>query len=1037
MKRILLLCAVTMMAFTASWAQRTVTGTVSGEDDGTPVPGVNVIVKGTSAGTVTDIDGNYQIGVPDDGGILVFSFIGLTTEEVEIGNQSKIDMVMTADIKQLTEIVVTGYGIEREAKELTYQTETVDTETLMVGQATNSANALIGKVAGLTVNAQDNGVNPNSQILLRGLRSVSGNNEALIVIDGSIASTGAFNDLNPNDIESISVLKGASAAAIYGSGAANGALMVTTKRGGKAKKFTAGITHNTTVESVAYMPDFQTEYGTGWDGEYNNIENTNWGPRFDGTMRQIGPTFPDGYALPTQMVPYAPVKDNLKDFYNEGMTHNTTAYLSGGDETGGYYMSLGYLDRKGIVPDDEYNRITAKFNASKKIGDVKLTATTNFATDNTDVVGSTIGDQDRPLYWFVLNTPANIPLSSYKDWDNPESYGYADNYYNAFYQNPYWGVGTNRNIDQSNRFTGNMAASWDIVKQINFTAQMGVNTVWGHGKNWRAEQTYDEVLQPYHSTVSSFVTDSEFQTTTYTGQALLTGNFNLNSDFTLKAILGATTIAGESRNSSITANNLSIPDFYDISNGTGQLDATVDEWQKRTYGFFGDFTFGYKNWAYLTLTGRQDYTSTLPPENNSYFYPSIGANVVLTDAISGLQSSVLSYLKVTVSNSTVYNDLGPYQINERYSQSSSFPYGSLNGFYKSNTAVDSDIKKEKLNTTEIGLNMSFLDSRIDLDGAYFMTKTTDLITYTTPSRASGASSYLTNIGALSGTGFEITLGGDVVRAGDFVWRLDVNYFTNTTIVDEVGAGLDEITVEGWTGYGTYAIEGEAFPYLKAVGYERDPQGRVIVEESSGNPLVGTIQNQGRTTPKHTVGLTTSFNWKGINLAAVFDYRGGDDYVYFAQGMNSMEFTGRSMESVSSNRQDFVWPNSVINTGTDESPVYVENTNIQITDGIMQFWQNRYNEIKENYVRDATAAKIRELSLSYTLPKSLTNQWGWLQTLTVGIIGRNLYTWLPEGQTRFSDPEFRNAGGTGNGIGIGGYFTSPPTRSVGFNINVEF
>lgn len=1024
-----------MIAFSGYvMAQKTVTGSVAGEEDGTPVPGVNVIVKGTSAGTVTDIDGKYQIGVPDDGGVLVFSFIGLTTEEVVIGNQSIIDMVMTADIKQLNELVVTGYGIQREAKELTYQTETVGEEALMVAQSTNSANALIGKVAGLTVNAQDNGVNPNSQILLRGLRSISGNNEALIVIDGSIASTGAFNALNPNDIEKVSVLKGASAAAIYGSRAANGALMVVTKRGNTAKKFTAGITHNTTVETVAYMPDFQTEHGTGWEGEYNNIENTNWGPRFDGTPRQIGPTFADGSF---QEVPYAPVKDNLKDFYQDGLTHNSTVYFSGGDDTGGYYASVGYLDREGIVPDDSYNRITAKLNASKKIGNVELSASTNFMQDDTDVVGSTIGDQDRPLYWFVLNTPANIPLKEYSDWDNPESYGYADNYYNAFYQNPYWGVGTNRNIDKSKRFTGNTAASWDIVENINLTGRLGVNSSWGYGKNWRAEQTYDEVLQPYHSTVSSFVTDSDFQSTTYTGDLLLSGNFNLGTDFTLRAILGTSTVAYDYRYSSIKASNLSIPDFYDISNGTGQLVGNVDEAKNRTYGFFGDFTFGYKNWAYLTLTGRQDYTSTLNPGSNSYFYPSIGASVVLTDAIQSLSSSsVLSYLKITASNSTVYNDLDAYQINERYSQSSSFPYGGLNGFYKSGTAVDGDIKKEKLNTTEIGLNMSFFDSRIDLDAAYFLTKTTDLITYTTPSYASGASSYLTNIGALTGNGFEITIGGDVVRAGEFVWRLDVNYFTNTTVVDEilVGGDVDEITLDGFTGYGTYAIEGEAFPYLKAVGYVRDDQGRVVVDPVGGNPLVGTITNQGRTTPKHSVGVTTSFNWKGISLAAVLDYRG--DYVYFAQGMNSMEFTGRSLESVSSNRQDFVWPNSVIKTGENQ---YVENTDLQITDGNMQFWQNRYNEIKENYVRDASALKIRELALTYTLPKTITNQWGFLQTLSFGIISRNLYTWLPSGQTRFSDPEFRNTRGSDdpNGIGIGGYLTSPPTRSVGFNLNVEF
>ncbi|WP_289055543.1 SusC/RagA family TonB-linked outer membrane protein [Carboxylicivirga marina] len=1034
MRRLALIASLILfVGLNAMFAQTTtITGLVTDSESGDPMPGVSVVVRGTTIGTVTNVDGNYSLSVPDDATNLLYSFVGMKTQDVLIEGRTTINVVLESEAIGLDEVIATAYGTNRAKRTTSYQTEKVESEALLVAQPTRAASALTGKVAGLQVNVQDNGVNPKSQILLRGMRSISGNNEALVVIDGSIASTGAFDALNPNDIESVNVLKGASAAALYGSRASNGALIVVTKKGTKAKKFTAGVNHSTTFETVAYMPEFQTEYGTGWDGEYNNIENTNWGPRFDGTLRQIGPTFADGSY---QEVPYAPVKDNLKDFYNTGSTHQTTAYFSGGDETGTFYMSLGYQDSEGIVPDDEYNRYSARINATKKIGNLELSANTNFMTDETNVVGSSIGDQDRTFYWFLLNTPANIPLTSYKDWQNPESYGYADNYFNAFYQNPYWAIGTNRDIDKSNRLTGNMAASWDINKNINFTTRLGINSTWGNGKNWRARQEYDEVLQPYHSTVSSFVEDSEFQSTNITGDALLSGDYNFGEDFSLKAILGASTFSSKYRNSYLKAKNLSIPDFYDVSNGTGQLEGAVDEIEKRTYGFFGDFTLGYKNWAFLTLTGRQDYTSTLSKDDNSYFYPAVGLSVVLTDAIDVLKDNeFLSYAKVTLSNSTVYNDLDPYQINERYAQSNSFPFGSLNGFYKSTTAVDANIKKEKLNTTEIGLNLGFLRSRFNLDASYYTTKTTDLITSTTPSYASGASSYLTNIGQLTGNGFEISLGGTVLQIGDLGWDVNVNYYTHTTTVDEIVDGVSEIALDAYTGYGTYAIKGEAFPYLKTVGYERDSQGRVIVDPVSGNPLVGAIQNQGRTTPKHTVGLNTQLNFKGITLAATFDYR--TDFVYFAQGLNSMEFTGRSMESVSSNRQDFVWPNSVVETSPG---VYVENTDIPITGGKMDFWQNRYNEIKENYVRDATALKLRELALNYTLPKNLLRSTGVFQRVTVGIVARNVYTWLPEGQTRFSDPEFRNTRGSDdpNGVGIGGYLTSPPTRSLGFNLNVEF
>jgi len=1041
MKRFnLLLAFLFLIGMFVVHAQTTINGTVL-DDNGEAVPGANIRAKGYSdVGTISDLNGAYTLSVPAEATTLVFSFVGMQTREVEISGQTTINVTLQNEDVGIDEVVVTGFGIKREKRSVTYQTEKVSSENLLAGQATRTAEGLVGKVAGLQINIQDNGVNPNSQILLRGLRSISSNNEALIVIDGALTSSGAFDDLNANDIESINVLKGASASALYGSGAANGVIIVETKTGNKAKAFRVGISNVTTFEKVAYMPHFQSEYGSG-AGTYDNIENMNYGPRFDGVMRQIGPTFADGSY---QEVPYSPVKDNLKDFYNTGTTLQNTVYLSGGDETGNFYMSFGNQNTKGIVPDDIYKRNTVRVNASKKIGKLELKLNSSYLQDETDVVGDDIGDQDRSFYWFILNTPANIPLTNYKDWDNPESYGYADNYFNAYYQNPYWAIGTNRDNDKTGRLTANVSASWDIIENINFTGRFGVNTVSGTGKNWRAFQEYDDVLQPFHQTVSSFVEDTEFKSTSYTGDALLTGNFEFATDFTLKAILGAAVYSYRYRFSEIRANNLSIPDFYDISNGTGQLVGTVNESEKRTFGFFTDLTLGYKNWAFLSLAGRQDFTSTLAKGNNSYFYPAVGLSVVLTDAIPALNdNAILSDAKITVSNAIAYNDLAPYQINERYylatdrtyGQASSFPFGSINGFYQSNTTVDSEIKKEKLNSTEIGANLSFFKNRVFLNATYFLTTTTDLITRTTPSYSSGSTRYLTNIGKLQGNGYEITLGGKVLQLGDFAWDMSLNFYQYETVVKEIKDDLKEIALDSYAaGYGTYAVVGLAFPQLKAAAYQRDSQGRVIVDPVSGNPLVGAIENMGKTTPDYIIGLNTSLNFKGFSLMATFDYRGG--YVYYAQGSDIMEFTGRSMESVSSNRENFVWPNSVIETSDG---VFTENTNIQTTDADRRFWQNRYNEIKENYVKDATAFKIRELALNYSLPANLLGSKKVIKKLTVGVVARNLFTYLPNQKYVFSDPEFRNTRVTDdvNGIGIGGYITSPPTRSFGFNINVEF
>ncbi|MDM8003024.1 MAG: SusC/RagA family TonB-linked outer membrane protein, partial [Bacteroidota bacterium] len=1009
------------------WAQtKVITGTVTSAVEGEgAIPGVSVFVKGTTIATSTDVNGKYSLTVPEDATTLVFSFIGMKQQEVNIAGRSVVNCVMESDVVGLSEVVVTALGIKREKREITYQTQKVDNAELAAAQPTRAGSALAGKVAGLQINVQDNSVNPTTQIILRGLRSISSDNQALVVIDGVIASLGAFDDLNPNDIADLSILKGATAAALYGSNAANGAIVVTTKKGQAGEKITVGINASYTAEQVAYMPRFQSKYGTGWEGAYDAVENTNWGPRFDGTLRQIGPTWPDGTY---QAVPYAPVKDNLLAFFNTGNNFNNTIYLSGSHEASKFYVSVGDQRATGIVPDDSYQRNTVRVNASKKVGKVELSLNSSYFKDETDVVGGTIGDQDRPLYWFLLNTSANIPLSRYSDWRN-DLYATPDGYYNAYYQNPYWAVGTNRNNYKSNRLNGNVQASWDPLSWLNITARIGTNTYWTSGKNWRAAQTYDPVLQPSAGAVSSFVEDSESQSSEVIEDLLMTGSFEFGK-FSLKAILGGSNYNYIYRYSKIRADNLSIPDFYDISNGTGTPTVEADASQEVNFGFFGDFTLGYGDFLYFNFSGRNDWTSTLAKGNNNYFYPGFGVSFVLTDAIDALKNNdILSYAKLTASNSTVYNDLSPYRINETFSKHESFPFGAVNGFLLSGTSVDANIKKEKLNTTEFGANLGLFRSRIMIDFSYFMTTTSDLITFTTPSRASGSTSFLTNIGSLKGNGYEVSLSGSIIRGKNLTWDMSLNYSSETTVVKEIYEGLDEVAVSSWGSYGIYAIVDMPYPQLKANTYVRDPQGRIVVDPATGFPLQNAaLESMGRTTPKHIFGLNTSLKAFGFALSTTIDYRTG--HVFYSQGQDTMEFTGRSMESVSANRQDFVIPNSVIETSPG---VYVENTNIPVQNGRQSYWTDTYNDVKENYVIDATAFKIRELALTYTLPSTLMKNTP-LQKVSVGLIARNLYTLLPA-ENAFSDPEFNNS--NSNAIGVGGYFQMPPTRSFGVNLNIEF
>ena len=1022
--------------------EKTVSGTVL-DNVGLPLPGATVVIEGTSTGSSADFDGNYKI-TASVGDVLNFSFVGYAGQSVTVAASNTINVTLQPD-NELEEVVVTALGIQRQKKTLTYQAEKVGAEELTQVSPTRAASALAGKVAGMQINVQSNGVNPTTQILLRGLRSISSSNTALIVIDGSVASQGAFDDLNPNDIQSMNVLKGATAAALYGGAAGNGAVIITTKQGRAGEAFRVGISSAATFENVAYMPRFQSEYGTGWQGAYDNIENTNWGPRFDGQLRQIGPTMRPTDPLPTQFVPYAPVKDNLLNFFNTGSTLQNTVYFSGGGEDSSIYVSVGDQRTEGITPFDTYKRNTFRVNASKKLGKLKLSLSSNYLRDKSNEVGNLIGDQNRPLYWFILNQSANIPLDTYKDWDNPNSYAYADNYYNAYYQNPYWAIGTNRDSNKSNRLTANIAGSYEINDWMTFTTRFGINTGNGNGKDWRAAQTYDPVLQSAHSAVSSFVIDTENTYTTYTTDALLSSKFDITSDVNLSAIVGATNTTDVDRDSRIRVNNLSIPNFYDVSNGTGQPVIAVDERFKRTYGFFADLNFGYKDFLFLNVSGRYDYTSTLPTSDNSYFYPAGGISFVASDAFPEIKNGPISFLKLTASNSTVYNDLGAYQTNETFNQGVGYPFGTLNGFVVSGTAVDSGLTKEKINTTEIGVNMAFFNNRLTFDGAYYLTKSTDLITSTTPSVASGSNNFLTNIGELKGSGYELTLGGTVLQSPDFSWDLNINYSHSEQEVTKIKEGVDEIQVYSTStagNVGVFAVVGEQFPTLKTSSYTRDPQGRIVIDQSSGDPIEGPLKNQGQVTPDYIIGLNSSVSYKGFRLAATMDYRTG--HVYYEQGSDAMEFTGRSLASVSANREDFVIPNSVY----ESSPgVFVENTSIPITDGLQDYWTETYNNIKENYVKDATAFKIREVSLTYDVPSKWLDK-TLIHSARLGFVGRNLFTWLPA-ENNFSDPEFKNLQSRSttssgervavdqNAIGIGGYLQGPPTKSVGVSLNLEF
>jgi TonB-linked SusC/RagA family outer membrane protein len=998
-------------------------GTITNQQSGEAVVGANVFIQSINKGAATDQNGNFTINdVPYDTYELRMSFIGYKTKTISITVDQPtvtVNEQLESSVAVLDELVVTAFGIERSKKSTPFQSKQVSSESINEVPSTSPAQGLVGKVAGLTINQGGGNIKPNNSINLRGLRSITRNNEPLVVIDGIKANLNAFRDLNSEDVENVNVLKGATSAALYGSDASNGALVVTTKSGTQGGELQVGIKNTTTFNEVAFVPDFQTKFGTGIDGAYVPYENTNWGPRFDGQVRILGEDFPDGYPVENQMVSYDYKEGAIKDFYQTGADVKNTLYFSGGVETGSFYLSLGQNNKTGLVPDDEYQKYTITANGTKQLGDVTLGVNANYFSDTKDVVGNNIGEQGRPLKWHIINTPGNAPLTQYKDYQDPQSYGNPNNYFNRYYDNPYWAIGTHRDLDDTNRLRGNVSAAWNVVDNINVTGRLGINSVNAQGKNFRERQTYED-FRVSNDFLSATVTDSESQYTAVNGNFVAEGKFELTDQIGLDAALGSSVEMIDSRNSSITANNLSVPGFFDISNGTGSPITNVNESQTRTYGFFGKATFDYEDWLFVTATGRQDFTSTLAADDNSYFYPSFGVSAVLTEAVPALEDvSFLTFLKVTANNSTVYSDLGAYETTEVFVQSGAFPLAT-NGFFLTNTAIDPDIKKEKLNSTEFSLNSAFFGGRLNFDASYYFTNTENLITNISPSVASASTGYLTNIGKLSGSGYEATLGGDVIRSQDFSWNVSANYSHYEQQVDEIQEGTNEIAIGGRQ----FAIKGQVFPTLKTLSYQRDDQGRVIVDRETGEPLTGTVDSQGQTTPKHIIGLNTGVNYKGLRLSGTMTYRTG--HVYYATGIDAMEFTGRTVESAASNRNPFVFPNSSYEDPNNPGE-YIANNSIALA-GDRSFWTGQWNNIKENYVRDASALRLRTLAVNYSLPAQLLSRTnGVVSKVSLGFVGRNLLTFTPTDESRFSDPEF----------GGGGYFSAQPTRSYGFNVNIEF
>jgi TonB-linked SusC/RagA family outer membrane protein len=1003
-----------------------ITGKVLDEKTQELLIGATVSVKGTTTAAITDVNGRYTISAPQNA-TLVFHYIGFETLEIAVDSQTTINVALAPEFTQLDEVVVSAGGIYRARREQGYSVTKLIESEITAGKPTSLAAGLTAKIPGLQVNAVSTGVNPNYRLVLRGNRSITGNNQALIVVDNAIVPSEFLNNINPETIADIQVLNGAAGATLYGSEASNGVLLVTTKVGAKGKP-RINVSHTLTFENINFFPKLQTRFGQGstTDGQvFDPVENQQYGPPFDGSLRDLGYPLANG---DQQQVIYS-ARDDREKFWETGIQNQTDISLSFGTEKTTSYVSAQYFTATGTTPGDKYNRASVRFNNTQDVlPNLHLTYSASYVENNYDITTATDLVYDR-----LQNVPANVPLLNYKDWRN-DKWSDPEGWFNPWYRNPYWTADNYRGITKNTYLAGKAELKWDIAPWLSALYRASVSNRYFQTKETDAKLTYSDYARTVQgkANLAGRVYDRLFN------------NYRLNQDFQLalkkdlnrlsfNLTLGGANVLKSYKSASIEGTGLVIPELYNIGNraGTPAVSAPIEN--SRNYGLWADAVVGYNKYLFLHLTGRNDWTSLLSPENRSYFYPSADVSFVPSDVIPALgETNLIDYWKVRAAISKTGNvNIDPYSLLPIYDSSTGWSKGTF--FREGSSLVSKDLKPEITSGYEFGTELRLFADWAEFEFTYYFTSTTGQAISSQIATSSGYSAYLLNTGEVTNRGVETSLRLNPIRTSDWRLQLGLNYTHNKNLLVSLHPDTRRIGVNSSSVI--FAEEGYEVNQIIVPDYARDPQGRVIVDVNTGYPSRAPESvHLGNTTPKHRLGLNFSLRWKDITLSSVFEYRGG--YYYAFTGGSSLDFTGSSARTAYYNRERFVFPNSsYLDPASGE---YVENTNITVSDGGTGFWTNAtYNRgTTSNYVYSGDYWKWRELAVSYKVPYKILNKINNIvQDITVSLQGRNLFLWVPE-SNEFTDPDL-SANGTNNAIGVSNLTSTPPSRYFGGTVSFTF
>ena len=1060
-KKLTMFLAALLLTAVGAMAQTQVKGTVVSQEDGLPIVGAAVQIVGTSQGTVTNGNGEFQLTVPSSGATLRISYLGMQTINVTAARTMRIEML--SDNKILNEVVVTALGISREQKTLGYSAQTIDNAQLTEGKVTDVTSALAGKVAGVQINATSGDPGQANSVIIRGISSINGNNQPLYVIDGvPLQSTtrlaqqhqnavGGITNVNPNDIENMTVLKGAAATALYGSRAANGVIIITTKSGQKngARNFSISYDGSVQFRQIANLPKFQNKYGQGWNGTQTFIENGSWGPEMDGSTQVYGPIWNNQQLIHK----YEAAENNIKDFFDTGISTNHSVALSGisSDSKMTYYLSYSYTSDNGIIPKDKdtYKRNTIAYRGSYQATDwFKLSSSVNFTKNNINTVGQYQGTS---MIDGILEFPRDISLVDRKNlvnaFDTPEAW-----YTPYGITNPYWAIENNYNHNDGKQVFGKIQADIKLMKQLTFTYRFGFDyTDYDFKIGYPQIGLDDALIQEDYGYAPSNMNQDGYVYTQYQR------NYELNHDFLanwqdkyLDDKLDVNINVGVNMNERASTYMQGETDgltfytgFWDLSNGATRATLNESQSKRRLVGLFGDITLGWDDMLFLDLTARNDWSSTLPLEKNNYFYPGATLSWIFTRMLP--KNNILDFGKLRLAYGKTGNDAGVYQIYPRYVQGSSrgyygtglttFPFNGINSFQSAASAGSSSLKPEMTTEFEAGVNLAFLDNRINVVFSYYTRTTSDQIFTLPVDPATGYTSMVTNFGEVRNSGVELLVNTTPVRTRDFRWDLGFNFSKNNNKVISMPASLDGGMVNinsfsaGNDAVYMRAVEGlpmgELFTYLP----QYDEQGRIIVGESGQPLLTDEVQDTGKNVNADwTGGITTALSWKGLTLSAALDIRKGG--YMFSRTKNLMQFTGNGEFTTYNDRRPFVIPNSVMADGSENT------TPIYLNDGSYQDWYNKYgyNLGGEAYLLDRSFVKLRNITLAYQLPRNIVRKLQ-LSDITLSLFANNVFTWTHKSNT-FIDPEASADGNDLSGM-FGELYSNPSCRVFGFNVGLKF